>query len=207
MNDLMRHGQFLRRGFTLVEAMTAVIIVTVACSAMLLSVNQAMQASEAGQGTNRANLLAQDLMNEISTVRWSDPTEPGHWGLESDERNSKTRATFDDLDDYDRWQGPPQTRDGRLYDALQSRLFPDVKSHEYSQYTLAVSVKYVSSSGQELASTKTSLYRRVTIEITHPNHAPHKLSQIFSDPAPLLGRTHWFDPKAVEPPAKVKYVP
>jgi hypothetical protein len=185
--------------------MTAVTLVGIACSAMLLSVSQAMQASEAGRGTSRGNMLAQELMTEISACRWSDPTQPRRWGPESDEIG-KTRIAFDDIDDYDGWSGPPQTRDGVTYDALQTALFPAVTSHEYRDYACSVSVQYVSSTGQVLTG-KISLYRQVTIEVTHPHHSPQRLSRIFYDPAPLLGRTQWFDPDLKEPVARVRIVP
>lgn len=196
-----------RQGFSLIEAMTAVALVTVSCSAMLLSVSQAMQASVASQGTSRANMLAQELMTEISACRWADPKEPNHWGPESDETRTKTRAAFDDIDDYDGWSGPPQTRDGIDYDSWQRKLFPSVTSHEYREYICSVSVQFVSSYGQVVSAEKPSLYRQVTVEVKHPKHAPQKLSQIFYDPAPLLGRTHWLDPKVKEPVAKVTIVP
>ena len=196
-----------RRGFTLIEAMTAVVLTSIACSAMLYSVSQAIQASNASLGTSRANLLAQDLMNEISARRWADPSYPSHWGPESGETRTKTRAAFNDLDDYDGWNGPPQTRYGVTYDTLQQQLFPNVKSHEFSPYTCTVHVKYVTSTGQDLPTGKTSTYRQVTVEVTHPDYAPEKLSRIFYDPAPLLGRTTWYDPNATERVAEVRIVP
>ena len=197
----------LQRGFTLVEAMTAVLLVTVACTAMLLSVGQAMQASEANVDTCRANMLAQELMAEINTCRWADPTQPSHWGPESGEANTKTRVAFNDLDDYDGWSGPAQTRDGQVYDTVQQKLFPKVKSHEYKQYTCSVSVRYVSATGAVLPAGLTSPYRQVTATVTRAGQPAHRLSQIFEDHSGLLGSTHWFDPKAVEPVATVQIVP
>lgn len=205
----MRFSPFsssLRRGFSLVEAMTAVTLVTVSCSAMLLSVSQAIQATEASRGTSLANMLAQELITEISACRWADPSEPSNWGPETDEAGT-TRAAFDDLDDYDGWSGAPQTRDGVTYDTLQQAFFPAVTSNEYRDYTCSVCVQYVSSTGQVLTPGTTSLYREVTIEVTHPQYPPQKLSRIFYDPAPLLGRTHWFDPNLQEPVAPVQIVP
>jgi hypothetical protein len=193
-----------RPGFSLVEAMTAVTLVTVACTAMLLSVSQALQATEASRGSSQANMLAQELMTEISACRWADPTQPSHWGPESNEIGT-TRVAFDDLDDYDGWTGPPQTRDGVTFDELQQAIFPAVSSHEYRDYTCAVSVQFVSATGQPVAGW--SYYRQVTVEVTHPRHSPEKLSRIFYDPAPLFSRTQWFDPNLQEPVAAVQIVP
>jgi hypothetical protein len=187
--------------------MIAVTLAAIACSAMLLSVSTAMQASEASRGSSQANMLAKELMTEISACRWADPIEPSHWGPETDETATPTRASFDDLDDYDGWTGAPQTRDGATYDRLQEALFPAVTSHNYRDYTLSVGVQYVTSTGQSSPVDHVSLYRRVTVEVTHPKHSPLELSRVFYDPSRLLGRSHWFDPKLKEPVAEVKIVP
>ena len=151
-----------RRGFTLPEALAAVVIVTVAGSATLLAVSQSIQASLAGTDTARVNLLVQDLMDEITTCWWADTTSPTHWGPEAGETNSKkTRASFNDLDDYDGWSGPPQTKTGQTYDSLQQSLFPTVASHDYANYTCSVKVEYVSAAGDVLAAGQTSLYRQI----------------------------------------------
>jgi len=194
-------------GFTLVEAMTAVTLVAIAGSAMLFSVSTAMQASEASRGASQANMLAKELMTEISACQWADPSEPSHWGPETDEIATPTRASFDDLDDYDGWTGAPQTRDGVAYDQLQTALFPAVTSHRYRDYILSMHVQYVTATGKLTPDGKVSLYRQVTVEVTHPEHSPQESSRVFFDPSRLLGRKHWFDPKLKEPVAKVTIVP
>jgi type II secretory pathway pseudopilin PulG len=191
-----------RSGFSMIEAVTAVGLVVIACSAMLYSVSQAIQASDSSQNTNRANALAQDLMTEVSACRWADSDSPQHWGPEQGETNLGTRSAFDDLDDYDQWAGPVQTRSGVTYDALQYLLFPSVRSNEYAQYAARVAVEYVSSSGQVLVN-GVSPYRRVTVTVTHPQDAPVTLRRVFTDVAPLLGSTYWHNPNAVEPVATV----
>lgn len=203
-----RRGRSLnRRGFSLIEAITAVVIVTISCSAMLFSVSQAMQASDSSQAMNRANLLAQDLMNEISARRWSDPENPAHWGLEDGENTSANRAQFDDLDDYDRWSGPPQSRSGVLYDTLQHQMFPAVHSSDYSQYRCSVRVEPVSVAGQvSVNETAVSPYRRVTVQVAHPQIRTVTITRTFVNLAPLLGRANWYDPQVVEPKASVTII-
>src|SRR5262245_18021015 len=110
--------QTRRNGFSLIEAMTAVVLVGIACTAMLLSVSQAIQSSDSNQGVNRANGIAQDLMNEISACRWADSGSPQHRGPENGEVVAGSRAGFTDLDDYDRWSGSPQTKSGLSFDAM-----------------------------------------------------------------------------------------
>src|SRR5262245_26765921 len=125
-------AQTRRNGFSMIEAMTAVVLVGIACTAMLLSVSQAIQSSDSNQGVNRANGIAQDLMNEISACRWSDSQSPQQWGPENGETMSGTRTGFNDLDDYDRWSGSPQTKSGLSFDAMQHQLFAAVRSDEYA---------------------------------------------------------------------------
>lgn len=206
----VRHVYSSRRracGFTLPEALIAVVIATLACTAMLLAVGQSMQASAVATETTRANLLAQDLMHEISTVLWADATDPSNWGLESDEPATGSRAGFDDLDDYDGWSGPPQTRDGVLYDDVQRSLFPQVSSHEYARYTCTVQVRPLSATGEVLAVGQSSPYRQVTIEVRSQGQAPHRLVRVFADHSGLLGQQHWFEPDATEPLANAQMVP
>lgn len=187
--------------------MAAVVIVTVTCSAMLLSVGQAMQASSACLDSSRANLLAEELMTEISACRWADRDNPNHWGPGDGEYQSRTRVLFDDLDDYDGWSGAPQTKSGTKYDRLQSVLFPSVPSHPYATYLCAVHVEYVSADGEPVPAGQMSAYRRVTVEVSRPGQPTERLTQIFQDHAPLLGRSHWFDPNVQEPVASVTIVP
>ena len=194
-------------GFTLVEAMTALVIVGVACGATLLATGQSLQASHAGITKGRANLLAQELMNEISAARWADAGKPQHWGPEAGEADTKSRAGFDDLDDYDGWTGPAQTRNGMNYGGLQSRRFPWVTSHDYDAYRCSVQVQNVSADGKVLPKGETSPYRQVSVEVTHAGQPAQCLSRVFQDPSALLGSEHWFNPNTVEPLATVQIVP
>ncbi len=196
-----------RNGFSLVEAMTASMIVTMAGAAMLLAVGESLTTSSSGIDTSRANLMARELMAEISSVRWADPDQPSHWGIEDGESYRNTRVHFDDLDDYDGWVGPPQTKTGTQYDAWQKLRFSNVPSHPYAKYTCRILVTPVSAANEPLQAGQTSSYRRVTVEIQHQDLAPHRLSQTFIDLAPLLGRSHWFDPNCTESPADVEVVP
>jgi hypothetical protein len=186
--------------------MTAVLIVALACGATMMATGQSLNASKDGVTKTRANLLAQDLMNEISACRWSDPSQPSHWGLESGE-DARTRAQFDDIDDYDGWSGPPQTRDGLTYGNLQRRLFPEVTASEYDAYTCTVHVQSVTADGQPLADGSVSRYRKVTVTVLYDGQTVQELTQIFQDHSVLLSRQHWFQPNAVQSPLSVQVVP
>ena len=117
-----------RRGFSLVEAVISVILVSVL---LVASVNT-VGASRAGQSvtSNRSwgSTLAQALMSEILQQSYADPGlgeakmfsfDPGvdpspmpKLGPEAGEANG-TRTLFDDVDDYQGWSAsPPQARNG-----------------------------------------------------------------------------------------------
>jgi type II secretory pathway pseudopilin PulG len=196
-----------RNGFSMIEAMTAVALVGIACTAMLLSVSQAIQSSDSNQGVNRANGIAQDLMNEISACRWSDSQSPQHWGPESGEVVSASRAGFNDLDDYDRWSGSPQIKSGLSFDTMQHYLFPSVRSDEYAHYSCSVQVEYVVLQGNAAQHSNSSTpYRMVTVRVTHADHAPVEIRRVFADISPLLARTYWYNPATVESDATVTVV-
>lgn len=186
--------------------MTAVLIVALACGATMMATGQSLNASKDGVTKSRANLLAQDLMNEISACRWSDPSHPSHWGLEAGE-DPRTRAQFDDIDDYDGWSGLPQTRYGLTYGNLQRRLFPEVTSSEYDAYACSVHVQAVSADGQPLAAGSVSRYRKVAVEVSYTGQPIQELTQIFQDHSLLLSRQHWFQPNAVQSPIPTRVVP
>lgn len=101
-------------GFSLVEAAISSIIVGGVLVASLNVIGAAaMTRHRLAQG-QRARLLATDLMSELLSLPYADPTlgagaspgpEPGEV--------SGTRALFDDVDDYHGWSAsPPQSKDG-----------------------------------------------------------------------------------------------
>ncbi len=96
----------IRLGITLVEVTISTLLVGILVIASLQSVanvgktwtitNQRVD----GQG------LAQELIQEIVTQFYTDPTDPSAttWGPEAGETN---RATFNDIDDYSGWTESP----------------------------------------------------------------------------------------------------
>ncbi|MCH7790653.1 MAG: hypothetical protein IID31_00025 [Planctomycetes bacterium] len=101
-------------GFTLVEAAISTIIVGGVLVASLNVIGAAAMTRHRLAQRQRARLLASDLMSEILSLPYADPTlgagvnlgpEPGEV--------SGTRALFDDVDDYHGWSvSPPQSKDG-----------------------------------------------------------------------------------------------
>ena len=106
------------RAFSLVETVVASGIVGV----MLVAALSTVGASGTGQfklsRSERAHLLAVDMMSEILAQDYEDSMAPDSLGPEGDEIGV-TRAKFDDVDDYLEWSAsPPQTKDGTEFSEL-----------------------------------------------------------------------------------------
>jgi Tfp pilus assembly protein PilV len=96
-----------RSGFSLVEALVAVAITAIAGAALFASIGAAVRSSTAAAQVALAEGLAEQLMDEIAARRFPPETNSVPSG--------STRATFDDVDDYDLWSAtPPEDRTGRL---------------------------------------------------------------------------------------------
>ena len=101
-------------GFTLVEAAISTIIVGGVLVASLNVIGAAAMTRHRLAQRQRARLLATDLMSELLSLPYADPTlGPGvNLGPEPGEV-SGTRTLFDDVDDYHGWSAsPPQSKDG-----------------------------------------------------------------------------------------------
>jgi len=96
-----------RNGFTLVELIMIILVLSVAVPVLLLALGQgAKQAVSAEIRISGAN-LGQALMDEIRSKRWDETAVPppytnplGPEGGESRTACSGTPSTFDDADDY-----------------------------------------------------------------------------------------------------------
>jgi len=100
-----------RMGYALVEVVVASLVAGIVLVGALLALSGALRSAVWASQAARAASLAQDLMDEILTASYRDPDQPPLWGVE--EASANTRASFDDVDDYDGWtESPPQKRDG-----------------------------------------------------------------------------------------------
>src|SRR5690606_25204327 len=109
-------------GFTLMEAMMACVILVIAVAALCQAVVGGQAATYEALHGVRATLLADALLEEVLAQRYDDPLAPD---------NEATRATFDDLDDYDGLTEPL----GELADATGAAYPP-----AYQRFARSVSV-------------------------------------------------------------------
>ena len=100
-----------RAGFTLVEAVVCVVIVSVMFVAVMNTVGAARMTQYKTSGYSRGSLLAQELMAEILRQDYDEPDDPPGFGPEWPETGA-SRASWDDVDDYNGWSAsPPRDKD------------------------------------------------------------------------------------------------
>lgn len=165
-----------RRAFTLIETMTAMAILAIAGSSLLMGMASTTDGSR--QAVERAIALgmAQQLLDEICGMKYCEA--PGGeydtgLGPGSPEISAGARRQFDDIDDYkgvstsvptDRWGvalGADNGRQGTRFANFQAP--PDF----FTGWRQSVDVFYVSDSNQSTRLTSgTSSYRKIEVRIT-----------------------------------------
>jgi prepilin-type N-terminal cleavage/methylation domain-containing protein len=165
-----------RRGFTLVETMTAMTIMAVAGATLLVGLASSADSTQDAIDRTIADGLARQLLDECSGMRYMEAGggayDPQPLGPGSPEVAAGARRQFDDIDDYngvqttpptDRWGITLGTDDGRggtrpAAFRLASDYFTGWKQH--------VEVEYVAESNLSTPLTSgTSSYRLITVRI------------------------------------------
>ncbi len=90
-----------RAGFSMFESIVAVSVAAVAGAALLSSLSAAVRSSSDAALTAQAYGLAEQLMDEIASVRFPPESNTPPLGT--------TRENFDDIDDYAGWNASPPT--------------------------------------------------------------------------------------------------
>lgn len=103
-----------RRGFTLIETMVSIVIVSVMYAAALHTVGATRVAEALIADQRRGHELARQLMSEIIALPYRDPvSDTGVLGPRATEEAAGNRSLFNDVDDYDNWtEQPPQLKEG-----------------------------------------------------------------------------------------------
>jgi Tfp pilus assembly protein PilV len=90
-------------GFTLIEALIAAVILAAAVGAMVAPMSATYIQTRTIQQTNIALSMAQQLLDEVVSRHYADPTDASVVTLGPDSAESG-RATFDNMDDYHGYQ-------------------------------------------------------------------------------------------------------
>jgi type II secretory pathway pseudopilin PulG len=100
-------------GFTFVEILITLVFLSIAMLATTSQFPLGLKVSQSAEDLTLATNLAQELMEEIRSLRWEDPQLPG--GVLGPEigQGEWSRLDFDDIDDYDGLvESPPNDLDG-----------------------------------------------------------------------------------------------
>lgn len=105
MNRVTRRHR--RAGFSLIEVTFATLLIGIMLLASLRTVGGVLSQRGRTETEVRALLLGQQLLTEILSRDYSDPTSTPVFGRESSE--AAQRLDFDDVDDYHQWNESPPT--------------------------------------------------------------------------------------------------
>ena len=156
-----------RRGFTMIEAVVAMALVTLTLVAALQAVGASGLAQQSTSDRSRGHLLAQQLLDEILQQDYIDKTlVPGGFGLEAGEFYGTNRTGHDDVDDYHGWiASPPQSRDGTVMDELAG-------------WSRTVSVEWVQPLTPNQVVGYDSHLKRITVSVTHNSRPVAELTAL-----------------------------
>ena len=145
-------------GFTLVEAVLSMLVVSVMLVAALNMAGSAARSRQVCAEGHARRALARQLLAEVRSAAYEDPAEAVPvFGCEPGE-DPGSRAAFDDVDDYDGWsEQPPRHLDGS-----------HVVGAEGSRRQVSVSFADPADPGGPAASGETGL-KRITVTVTAPN--------------------------------------
>lgn len=156
-NPSQRDRRYQPRGLTLMEVTVSTLIVGFLMVAALQSVGNTSRTWTTTNSLVDGQALAQDLMREILSQRYSDPSysTPSTWGVEAGETN---RVTFDDIDDYHGWsESPPKNASGTALTGYDG----------WSRSVVVSKINTLDYSTRSSGSTDTGL-RSVTVTATSP---------------------------------------
>lgn len=110
-----------QRGFTLAEAMLAVVVLGIAAAGILLPFSSGARVRAEGMRRTLAAKLAGDLMEQITAKPFEDP-------------NGETAGDFDDIDDFDGYE----EAEGQIKDS-SGTVFTDLS---YARFGRSAECKY-----------------------------------------------------------------
>ena len=196
-------GQERRRagGFTLIEAMAAIVLTTIAGSALLLGTSASIQNTNDAMRRTIAYGMAQQLMDEVVGCRYMELGGSAYDTVlkpSATEAATGTRAQFDDIDDFNGYRcQPPKDYFGVALGADNGQggqRNPNFQSSSgfLQNWRQEVDVYYVSDTNlnDRLPAGQTSDYRAVEVRILYNDPATGsmplaKIRRIVTYVAPL----------------------
>ncbi len=150
-----------RRALTLIEVVISTMLIAGLMLAAMNAVGASVLERERTVDQARGQLLAEDLLDAISALPYSDPDlaiDLGIIKIESDEGSPTQWGSFDDVDDFDGWSAsPPTDGDGTALAGYSKSWTRSVEVKLVNADTLAD--LGVLSGGQGV--------KRITVTVTH----------------------------------------
>ncbi|UCC96798.1 MAG: prepilin-type N-terminal cleavage/methylation domain-containing protein [Phycisphaerales bacterium] len=148
-----------RRGFTLVEAMLAVVVLGIAAAGVLLPFVSGAAVRTEGIRRTLAASLASDLMEQIIRLPFHDPDDLTSYN-QGPEPGETAPATFDNIDDYHGYT----EAEGQVKD-VAGVVFTDPK---YANFSRNVTCEYVYVPPQPAESDPAKCeFVRMTVEVNY----------------------------------------
>ena len=152
-----------RRGFTLAEALVAVVVLSVAVGGIIAPISASYQQTRTVSQTTTAVSMARQLLDEILSKPFVDPTDMSTTlGPEADEPN---RAAFDNIDDY---HGYHDSTSANATDVMKTVSGQTLTWNSDDVYSRSVTMEYrATPDGPPVASGD---YLMVSVTVTMPHN-------------------------------------
>ncbi|MFH1476568.1 MAG: type II secretion system protein [Verrucomicrobiota bacterium] len=159
----------LHSAFTLIELLITIVLVGIALLALIMGFHESLKSMERQQYLLSANLLCEDLMNEIRSKQYANPQYSTNFGPEAGESN---RRLYNDVDDYDNWfETPPKTIEG-------SNL-PNCAG--FTRRVIVVNVPATNFNSPPLPDYYTNDFKRITVVVSNLAWAVSNVSVVSRD--------------------------
>jgi MSHA pilin protein MshD len=149
------------KGMTLLEVILMILVLSVGLTGVLVYFVQGVRNSSNSQIATVANVLAQDLMEEIRSKCWDEtsttlaPCGGAVTASTIGADGGEARASYDDVDDFNGLSNtPPRDSQGNAMPAA------------FNDYTRSSSVCYVASSDLNTCAGGTSNYKKITVTVS-----------------------------------------
>ncbi len=139
------------RGFTIIELIIVIVVLGIALPPLLFTVSDTLEDNVKVRTIQTASVLGRSLLEEILSKRYDENTS-SPWSNPLGPNGGETRATYDDIDDFDGFTENPISG--------------------FTGYSSSVTVYYVNpdTAGLDTAqpdSSNTLDYKRIDVTITH----------------------------------------
>lgn len=149
-------NQLRSSGFTLVESVMSMLIVSILLVAAVRATGASGLVQYKTAEKTAARLLADGLMSDITALPYEDPIVTPLFGVEAGE-TSTSKANYDDIDDFNGWtESPPQDKDGNT--------IPN-----FSTWSRSVVVERVNSATPSTVAGAETGAKRITVTVKHNN--------------------------------------